>query len=58
MSKSVDGSLGTIGHHTKVKIRVVSCYIGPLYGTILENIFDKKAKISQKKLLRKILYFQ
>jgi hypothetical protein len=49
MSISLDGSLGIVRHHTKVKIEgVVSCYIDPLNGTILEIIFDKKTKLFRK----------
>jgi hypothetical protein len=49
MSISLDGSLGTIGHHTKVKIKgVVFYYIGPLYGIIPKIIFDKKTKFFHK----------
>jgi hypothetical protein len=54
MSISLDGSLGTIRHHTKVKIEgVVSCYIDPLYGTIPKIIFDKKTEPSQENFLEK-----
>ncbi len=58
MSISLDDSLGIGGHHTKVKIKGgVSCYVHPLYGTIPKIIFDKKTKLSQKKLLGGIPYF-
>jgi hypothetical protein len=52
MSISLDGSLGTVRHHTRVKIEgVVSIYVGPLYGTIPEIIFDKKTEPSRKNFL-------
>jgi hypothetical protein len=58
MSISLDSSLGIAGHHTKVKIKgVVSCYIGPLYGTIPKIIFDKKTKFSRKNFLEKYSIF-
>jgi hypothetical protein len=54
MSISLNSNLGIVGHHTKMKMEgVVSCYIGPLYGTILEIIFDKKTELCQKNFLDK-----
>jgi hypothetical protein len=49
MSLSVDASLGTTNSKKHVKIKnVISSWVDPLYGTLLDIIFDKKT-ISPKK---------